>query len=117
MKVFYYPITIIFITLICIIFLFSLRTTIHDIRSSTETIEVLDQENKQLASEIFELEDKVSYAQSEFAKEKMARNEMLLQRPGEHIVQLPRLENHQPQEKTNTTLSPWEEWKQLLFTQ
>jgi cell division protein FtsB len=115
-KLLFHPLTAIFITFISIIFLISLYHSNLDIRKSTETISVLDQENQKLASEVSGLEKKLTMAESDFAKEKITRDELLMQKPGEIIVQLPPLPNLDIQLQPETkNLTPWEEWQKLLF--
>ncbi len=115
-KLLFHPLTALFLTLLTIIFLISLYHNILDIRKSTETITVLDQENQKLASEISNLEKKLVDTRSDFVQEKITRDELLMQKPGEFIVQLPPLPSPNPQPQLNQqSTTPWQEWRQILF--
>jgi len=115
-KLLFHPLTALVITGLTIIFLISLYHNTQDIRRSTESLSILDQENQQLASEVTKLEKKLSQAQTDFAQEKITRDELLMQKPGEYVVQLPPLPTPSLAPQTPTQLStPWAEWRQLLF--
>ncbi len=96
------------------ILLWSLWGTVKRSRSSAEQVGLLEQELHQMASEVSRLEQKVSVASSAAAQEKIIRNELLMQKPGEYVVQLPPLETTTPTPTPAPSLSPWQGWQQVL---
>lgn len=69
-----------------------------------------------MASDVSDLERQAQEATSSLAQERIIRNELLMQKPDEIIVQLPaveeiRLSNTEP----SPTPTPWQAWRELLF--
>jgi len=87
-KLIYHPITILVITIVAIAFFFSLDKSSRKTQSSNENIKILEYEVNQVSSEIVSLEEKIEDTQSDQFKEKIIRNELLLQKPGEYILQI-----------------------------
>lgn len=102
-------------TILVIFVIISMNQTVKEIQKSTETTTILDQEIEEIASEVSGLEAALAQAQSEFTKEKIARDELLLQKEGEVIVQLPEIELPEEKEVTIAPKTPWDEWRELLF--
>ena len=112
-KWLFHPLTIIACTIFALFFYWSLTRTDQNIRISTETLHVLDQEVKQMASEVSQTEKQLQVATSAATQEKIIRDELLMQKPGEYVVQLPPSEKEQrPREKIIKT--PWEGWRAVL---
>ncbi len=112
----FHPITVIVITIASMLYFFSLRSTTQKAQRPNETVNELKQEVSNLASEVSELEARVAASQTEFAREKIIRDELLMQKPGEYVIQLGE-QGAQPAATTAPppTPTPWEEWKKLLF--
>lgn len=54
-------------------------------------------------------------SQSPLNQESIIRNELLMQKPGEYIVQMPDLPQPIIEKKMmEKQLTPWEEWRQIL---
>lgn len=115
MKWIFHPLAVITLTIVSIILVYSLQTNTKEIKKSTERIDILDQENQKLATEIFQLEEQLEQARSDFLKEKIVRNELLLQKPGEYIVQIDIPATSSAQKNIDSELTPWQKWQQVLF--
>ena len=111
----YHPVTLAVFTILVIFIIISMHQTVNQIQRSTQTTSLLDQEIDQIASEVSGLEAALAQAQSEFTKEKIARDELLLKKEGEIVLQLPEI--HLPETKTasHSAQTPWQEWQALLF--
>lgn len=83
-------------------------------RTSSETVGVLDQEVSQIASEVSELQTRLETAQSPAAQEERIRNELLLKKPGEYVIQLPSMVEDSEDDVETPQLSAWEKWVTLL---
>ena len=69
----------------------------------------------QKQQEYNKVKQQASDSQNPINQEAIMRNELLLQKPGEYIVQMPDLpEPITSQSVTQKQLSPWEEWRLLL---
>lgn len=111
---FYHPFTVITFTIVVTWLYASLLRTEGKMRMSTESVTVLDQEVTQIASEVSALELQLNQAKSAAAQEQRIRDELLLQKPGEYVIQLPLLQEQQPAPASTRKASAWEEWQQLL---
>ena len=115
LKLLNHPITIVIVTLIASIFMLSLRRTNLKQAQSVITIQTTSEKIEQLENEVNLLENKLAEAETPLAKEKIFRNELLLQKPGEYVIQMHEEEIENLIDKTVKNPTPWEEWKKLLF--
>ncbi len=110
----FHPLTALILTVLTIIFVMSLRTNKNEISRSSETIHLLEQEVDKISSEVSQSQQDLETAQLPISKEKIARDELLMQKPGETVLQLPPLQESDLPEVTQPK-TPWEEWKELLL--
>lgn len=116
MRWFLHPLVIALLTFAGLVFSYSLIANLQRTRNSTEHLAVLEQEIAEMASEVSGLENQLENAQSTEAQEKIIRDELLMQKPGETLVQLPELSKEDlPLPSPSPTPTPWEEWRELLF--
>ena len=108
-----HPITLLLVAGVSILVGLSFYRTIQRTRTSTEAIRVLEQENAKMASEVSELKQEVTIAQSPLAQEKIIRNELLMQKPGEYIIQIPELEISETEVSQEQSRTPWQAWKEV----
>lgn len=109
------PLVVIGITLAFVLFWWSLYRTIQSFSVSRERLAQLRAEVDSATQEVQDLEQKLQAAQDPLTKEKIVRNELLQQKPGEYIVKIdgkPPKKNTVSQKKRG---SPWEEWQTLLL--
>lgn len=112
----YHPLTAIIFTILVFMVIISLTSTrlkTQEQFSAFQKREVLLEkqliEKQQLEKEMTEVNDP-------FYQEKVLRNELLLQQPGEKIIQLPPIELVEPTPApTQPPATPWQEWRELLF--
>lgn len=113
-KILSNPIIFVLITSLFVVFFFSLRKNEEKIKISTQSINSLQNEVKNIEAEISDAETKLTQAQSPLNKEKILRDQLLMQKEGEYVLQIPSLEKKEV--KTEIIVSsPWEEWKKLIF--
>ena len=111
-----HPITIVVATVLTILFFVSLDKNSQTAQTSIKNLQALDQQTKTLESEVKTLESQVQSAQTNLSKEKIIRNELLLQKEGEFVVQIP--QDVQIEENIATSTSnetPWQAWKKILL--
>ncbi len=112
----FHPITVVVITILALLYFFSLRSTNQRASEPSQTVNELKQEVSNLASEVSELEKRVATSQTEFAREKIIRDQLLMQKPGEYVIQVGENVNTAEEiAKPSPTPTVWEEWKKLLF--
>ena len=115
-KLIYNPVAFLIITIICIVFSISLYKSAQRTSYSTENLKSLEQEVAQAEEEVLALETAIIESQQPFAKEEIIRNELLMKKPGEYVVQIPDKLIGETQNTTEVkVLSPQEEWQKLLF--
>ena len=115
-KLLYQPLVVAIITLLVIVLCTSLYISTLQLRGSAQKVAVLraDVAKQQAATD--ELAQKLGEAQRPVTQEKIIRDELLMQKPGEYVVQMPDL----PVPLVAVAgvpkkLSPWQAWKKLLF--
>ena len=109
------PLTILAFTLVFAFFFFSLRKNAKKSYISIQNVNLLENEVKQLKSETNNQKNQLEIIKQPLTKEKIVRNELLLQKPGEYVVQLPPASPTPSQEEQKINQSPWVEWKKVLF--
>lgn len=115
-KLLQHPVVITILTVLAIIFYFSLEKSTHTAESSVATLKTLHQQTEKLNEEVVVLEKQLLDAESSMAQEKVIRNELLLQKPGEYIVQLGQFKETKSQAAhKEETATPWEKWKKVLL--
>ncbi len=112
-----HPVTLIIVTILAGIFYFSLEKSSYVSQISAEKLEEIRNESKRAEQEVKQLQLTAERSQSAFSKEKVIRDELLMQKPGEYIAQLSNPpEEEVAHESLNTSQTPWQQWKQLLFS-
>jgi len=115
-KIIFNPISFIGITIISIIFSISLYKSAKKTSYSAENLKKLEQEVLKTKTEVEALEVAIEESRQPFAKEKIIRNELLMKKPGEYVIQIPDELVAKTQSIAEVKiLSPWEEWQKLLF--
>ena len=89
--------------------------------SSSNNIRILEHEISQISNEVIELEEKINKTTSLQFKEKVVRNELLLQKDGEYVLQIPTSSEENNKDEcennclNNTINSPILAWRELLL--
>lgn len=122
-KILYHPLFILSITLFAIFFFISLDKSGKKSQSSSQNILILENEVKQASEKLLDTEDKIAQTDSQLFLEKIVRNELLVQKPEEYILQIPDTHNlesttclRQPCEDAQSEQEkPIKAWIKLLF--
>ena len=116
LKVLSNPITLVIITVLSMVFFFSLDKTAGRREQSAQTIAQLEEEAATLELEVRKLAEATESANSEFNREKIIRNELLLKEPGEYVVQLPEIIEPKIEETVEQQpAEPVDQWRELFF--
>lgn len=111
-----HPLTIALFTALAIIFFVSLNKNAQTAQTSINTLQALESQNWALEKDVRNLEEQVAVAKTDLAQEKIIRDELLLQKAGEFVVQLPAdvgaVNVEKPQVEQETA---WEGWKKVLL--
>jgi cell division protein FtsB len=113
-KWLYHPLAVIVFTIVITWLYASLLRTENQMRISTESVTVLDQEVNKIASEVSNLENTLLYAKSDSAQEQKIRDELLMKKPGEYVIQLPITTKTEQPTINSSKPSAWQEWQKLL---
>lgn len=115
-KLLLHPVSALIITMVAVLFSLSLYKSTQDIRSSQAGLDQLEGEIAQLGSEVQSVQAEMQQADSPLVKEKIIRNELLMQKPGEYVIQIPEvIEEPGAVLPESSDTQPWQEWQQLLF--
>lgn len=115
-RFFYNPITLLAITIVGVVFSLSLHKTAQKTQFSQQKLQEISQEIEQTKAEVGNLRVELNNSQQPFAKEKIIRDELLMKKKGEYVIQIPdELIKSKKQEKHTPPNSAWNEWKQLLL--
>jgi cell division protein FtsB len=105
------PLTILFFTVITIVFYISLSKTQQKSLVTLEKIENIQEENTILEQKNNDLEEKLQ----DIDTEEIIRNEFLMQKPGEYVVKVPSLPDTTSTPSKEEESSNLKKWMQLLF--
>ncbi len=87
----------------------------REIKSSSDLVTHLRSQVNQKQQEYDNIKKQANIAQTSLHQETIIRDELLMQKPGEYIVQMPDLpEPIISQRVIQPQLTPWEEWKKVL---
>ncbi len=115
-KLFENRLVIIVTTIISGIFMFSLYISTKSSLNGSDTLAKLQESVLRQQERVNALEQQTTLFSDPFIQEKIQRDERLQQKPGEVILQLPSITVPNPTpETTPKVLTPWEEWKKVLF--
>ncbi|NCN06862.1 MAG: hypothetical protein GW946_03405 [Candidatus Pacebacteria bacterium] len=96
----------------------SMRQNDNKIINQDQNLTQIDQKNRELRQEISQLENEIKAATSDFAKEKLLRDELLLQKPGEYVVLLDESVSEETASepiKQESEQSVWQQWQEVLW--
>lgn len=112
-----HPLVIILITGLFLVLFTSLRRTSDKTAQSTEEISSLEKEAYTLSKEVQTLQEELEYSKSQEYKEKIIRDQLLLKKENEYIVQLavPEETVKDPDINPETTSTNQEKWLEILF--
>lgn len=123
-QLIYHPLVIIFFTLVTAVITYTLYKNTQEIKNSTRSIQLLENQIQEKEANMVDLENQLDQASSDFTQEKIIRNELLLQKDGEYIVQISKKQedidpsNSAGRQKTEEKVkenSPWQEWWELIW--
>lgn len=110
------PIVIVITTILALVFWWSLAQTQRSISVINQDVTKLEQEVILMENEVGDLETTLQQATSAATREKIIRNELLLQQPGEIVVQIPYPDSEEEKRDADgTTETPLDAWGKLLF--
>jgi|GEM_PF-1275722 len=114
-RILFHPVVIIFVFILFLLFFLSLENTRKKAYEQFIRYKKHEEIIKQKQKELEQLEAEDKKLDSKFYQEKVLRDELLLQKEGERIIQLPPI-TELPEETipTPTILKPLQSWWQLL---
>ena len=115
-KLFFNPWAFGVVALLAVMVGISLHQTGQKAESTTIQLHSLEAEVKTLEANVASSAAQASASANPFMKEKIARDELLWQKPGETVIELPAAAPAATIAITSQTETPWQAWKKLLFT-
>jgi hypothetical protein len=115
-KVLFHPLTAVFLTVLALGLSISFLWSAQQLKKSDLIMEQALEETQKARQEFDAVASQAALAQDPVSKERIIRDQLLMQKPGEVVVQLPDLEVPSPEPSPSAVpITPWEEWKKLLF--
>lgn len=114
-KFFSHPLVIIAITCLAGLIFFSLEQSSRKADTSQEAIQVEQEATAKLRQELSDTRAELELAGTKLYQEKMIRDELLLQKEGEIVLQLGEMEEAEPELAQEEKKTPWQEWQAVLF--
>lgn len=115
-KLFFNPLTFLVVLLVASFVAISLHQTAKRANTSGVQLQQLEGEIAALKGEIDQKILEASRAAEPFVKEKIARDQLLWQKPGEIVVELPPTTPTPEVKNVAPTQTPWQAWKHLLWS-
>src|SRR5579859_1088600 len=115
-KIVYSKAAIVLATIVTILVCLSLYLNSRALGGhSQDSLKTLQAQLDNEKTQVSQLQQVLTDAKSSYAKEKIIRDQLLMQKPGEYVVQLPDLPTLSLSlAPTAKILSPWEKWKIVL---
>jgi len=116
LKLIYQPLVVGIITLTTVILCISLYISSVQLRGSSQKVASLRADVAKQQALTDALGQKLQTAQNSTTQEEIIRDQLLMQKPGEFVVQTPDLPRVSPEvTPPPPSPTPWQEWKKLLF--
>ena len=113
-KLLFHPISAIILTIVSLSVISSLRSHHQSLQSQQQLLLARKQEISQLETQLQQQQQQIEQASYAITKERMIRDELLMQKEGELIVQIPNFEPSNVEITPTPTKIPMVEWQQLL---
>jgi cell division protein FtsB len=114
-KILFHPFVVFIISILCLTLWVSFYFNSREIRKSLVSLGTIQDQVHQRQTEIEGLQKKLEEAKKDQTQEAIIRNELLMQKPGEYIVQIPDVSfpSHTVSEEKSVQ-SAWEQWQEVL---
>lgn len=119
-HIFEHPAVILAATIVAVSLAFSLGKSGLRLREAKQTVQNLQTEVNANVQDVLELQQSIQEVETEFFQEKTIRNELLLRKEGEYILQIPNpqvegkngveVEKAPPQPAARADVSPARQW-------
>jgi cell division protein FtsB len=115
LKILSHPFAIFIISILCLTLWASFYLNSKEIQRSIGSLEKIETQFSQNKEEVAELQKKLEETKKSTSQEAIIRNELLMQKPGEYIVQIPDITpSPEVQSQNKAPQTPWEQWKVVL---
>lgn len=117
-KLLSHPLFVVIFSCLCLLSLISLRESSKKALISKESIQKLEKNTELMEKELAKEKNKFENKREGIVLEKIVRSELLQQKEGEIILQIPDEENSNDHINDNSTIEnnqPLKEWWKLLF--
>lgn len=114
-KLLSHPFILILACIVVALLLISLQLKKSQVARRAQIVASQEESLQQLRSDVAGLESQLEASSDPFYQEKVLRNELLMQKEGEIVVQIPSEQLPiRPQPTPTPTNTPWQAWQQTL---
>lgn len=114
-KLLAHPLVMLAAAVLVVLFIVSLRQTAQKSEVASRNVAVMDQKIEEVSEELTEEKQELEYGASDLAREKLRRDDLLMQKPGEYVLQISDGRSATNTGPTHESISAWAAWKALLF--
>jgi hypothetical protein len=117
-RLFYHPFVLSLVTLVAIGLWISFYLNSREIGQSSVLVDTFQNQITQQEKAVADLEQQLEQSKNPTKQEAIIRNELLMQKPGEYMIQMPEVEiTPTPTASTNSYQTPWQKWQVILGLQ
>jgi cell division protein FtsB len=103
------------ISVLCLTLWVSFYLNSREISKSMGSLQKIEDRISQHQNEVSDLEKKLEQVKKDQSQEAIIRNELLMQKPGEYIVQIPEVVvTPDVASEQKSVKSAWEQWQEVL---
>lgn len=114
-KLLSHPVVMLFSIVVVGLIIVSLQFSKDQVSRRAAIVASQEESLEKIQTEVAELEARLEQSSDPFYQEKVLRDELLLQKDGEIVIQIPREQLPEIVRPSATpTQTPWESWRQIL---
>lgn len=113
-KIIFHPLMAVLFTVLTILALLSLRTTSKRSQMTAQNVTELSRHLDETNRDINKLEQQLATTDQPERQDQLIRDLLLMQKPGEYVVQVAPTSLSLQASPTPSPLSPWQSWQHLL---
>lgn len=114
-RLFFHPLSLLLFSLITLFCFFSAWQILKHQRLAGQAWQAQSLQVNNLSGEVNNLQSKLEPDQISLTQEKILRNELLMQKEGEYLIQIKDLPSQTKNQPAAVKIKPYQAWKQLLF--
>jgi cell division protein FtsB len=113
-KIIFHPAAVIAISVVALIFIVNSQNKLKRVTVAQHKLNLAQQELEYWEGEVKLIEAELARSQDPFSKEKLHRDELLMQKEGEIVIKLPNIDFQESNQLQIKEKENWQKWLELL---